>query len=328
MTSIQNRSILSKGSLAVSLAAIICGCGSNFNSIYRNEALTNERNSGRGFFIDANQRVIFTSPGVHPSANMDSRVIVCAEPSPDVIKAISSQLATAAQASYQGAQGSAELQHQYAEAVTALGQRTAGIQLLRDAYYRLCEARMNGFITNGTYPVALNRLDDAMVALLAIEHLTSPNASGPVPSVTAPTLAALHALIQSGGGGTPGGSASTTDVRFGVNAATAAPVKSITSIYQFKNLDETCLALAGTTLQAKFQVLENPDPNLKWETKAYILSQIEDEKTVHLWRYCNQIFDEFFLANSHILTDAPLSADKGSLVLPPTALVPGTKSAP
>ncbi len=29
-------------------------------------------------------------------------------------------------------------------------------------------------------------------------------------------------------------------------------------MYQFKNLDETCLALAGTTLQAKFQVLENP----------------------------------------------------------------------
>ncbi len=197
----QNRSIFSKGILAVSLAAIICGCGSNFNSIYRNEALTNERNSGRGFFIDANQRVIFTSPVVHPSANMDSSVIVCAEPSPDVIKAISSQLATAAQASYQGAQGSAELQHQYAEAVTALGQRTASIQLLRDAYYRLCEARMDGFITNGTYPVALNRLDDAMVALLAIEHLTSPNASGPIPTISAPQLAAVKSLLQSGATG-------------------------------------------------------------------------------------------------------------------------------
>jgi hypothetical protein len=65
---------------------------------------------------------------------MDSRVIVCAEPNPDVVKAISSQLATALQGGYQGAQGSAEYQHQYAEAVTALGQRTASIQLLRDAY--------------------------------------------------------------------------------------------------------------------------------------------------------------------------------------------------
>jgi hypothetical protein len=108
----------------------------------------------------------------------------------------------------------------------------------------------------------------------------------------------------------------TGDVGFGVNSATAEVVNSITSIYQFKNLDETCLSLAGTTLQAKFQVLE--DPTIQWPIKEYILSQIEDEKNVHLWRYCNQIFDEFFLARSRIIQ--PSVSATGSLINPPTGL--------
>jgi hypothetical protein len=114
----------------------------------------------------------------------------------------------------------------------------------------------------------------------------------------------------------------------GVNAATANAVASITSIYQFKNLDETCLALAGQTLQAEFQVLNEAAKNVNpavLSNAAKEIHSLEDEKNVHLWRYCNQIFDEFFLARTHLL-QAPVSAT-GSLVNPPTrlALTPNVK---
>jgi hypothetical protein len=106
-------------------------------------------------------------------------------------------------------------------------------------------------------------------------------------------------------------------------------VKSITSIYQFKNLDETCLALAGQTLQIEFQIYAESGGNAQ---RAQDVAQaLEDESKVHVWRYCNQIFDEFFLERTHILqppASAPVLAT-GPLVKPPTglSLTPNVKSA-
>jgi hypothetical protein len=90
-------------------------------------------------------------------------------------------------------------------------------------------------------------------------------------------------------------------------------VKSIASINQFKNLDGTCIALAGTTLRAKFRVFENR--NLDPNTKDHILSQIEDDKNVHPCRYFNQVLDESFLSRNGVL-QASWSTNKVSLVLP------------
>ena len=299
---------------------------------------------------------------------------------------------------------------------------------------------MDGFITNGTYPVALNRLDDAMVALLAIEHFTSPNAITAVPSITSPIVtptqfstagnennpanpplpgapapapgapapapgapapapgapapapvnpaptpkqtrravdgrtlsqakndgivlvsttdrsagvllakagdgAAAPAATAStsgsapppetvvdqiassgtgtGGTGTTGGAPPpatkvTSDTGVGVNAATANAVESITSIYQFKNLDETCLALAGQTLQVEFQLFTKANSDGDLKSFEGVAHDLEDESKVHVWRYFNQIFDEFFLARTHML-QAPVSAT-GSLINPPTGL--------
>lgn len=368
MVRLSRRSALGAVAGTALLVVMVCGCSANHKSIYRNEAITDERDGARGVFVDANQRAIFTSPVAHPSANMLSRAIVCAEPSPDAITAVSQQFAAAVKGGYQGATGSAEIQNQMAEAVTALGQRTPSIQLLRDAYYRLCEARMDGFITNGTYPVALNRLSDAMVTLLAIEQLTSPNVKGPVPGVTAPTLTQPKPLLSDGSSGsaaspgatpspgagsdhpdankkdssgttprtsmgelrhdglmlasmtgsssagvlrvadpekktadpevspspaassTPGtadkpGKSSSSDASetgVGVNRVTAKAVSRIASMYQFKNLDETCLTLAGTTLQAEFQLLENDyqktgDLGKAAEHLKAVRNSIEDE---------------------------------------------------
>jgi hypothetical protein len=104
--------------------------------------------------------------------------------------------------------------------------------------------------------------------------------------------------------------------------ATAASVKSIASIDQFKNLDGTCIA-GGSPLKARFQVLENP--NLDPNTKDHTLSQIEDDKNVHPYRYCNQVLDESFLSRNEVL-QASWSTNRVSLVLP-SPLAPDTTSA-
>ena len=95
-------------------------------------------------------------------------------------------------------------------------------------------------------------------------------------------------------------------------------MESITSIYQFKNLDETCLALAGQTLQVEFQLFAKAKTDSELKSVERVAHDLESGSNVHVWRYCNQIFDEFFLARTRIL-QAPVSAT-GSLVNPPTGL--------
>ncbi len=65
------------------------------------------------------------------------------------------------------------------EAATELGVRNATIQILRDVFYRECEAYMNGAIDAGDYKAKTDRFD-GMVTLLAVEGLTSSHRSKPV----------------------------------------------------------------------------------------------------------------------------------------------------
>jgi hypothetical protein len=119
------------------------------------------------------------------------------------------------------------------------------------------------------------------------------------PSATATAAADKHS--------TP--TTATDEVGVGVNAATANAVSRITSMYQFKNLDETCLTLAGTALQAEFQLLAN-DPAMKKGdvTKAVadakaLQGLIEDESTVHVWKYCKTVFKSLLCARAASLPE-------------------------
>lgn len=100
--------------------------------------------------------------------------ITCAEPSPDVAKAVS----TALNASGSGgvtlpngvtADVAAAVSRARAEALVQLGERLATIQLLRDGLHSACEAFANGAITDTTYAVMLSRFDKTMVTMLATE---------------------------------------------------------------------------------------------------------------------------------------------------------------
>jgi len=102
---------------------------------------------------------------------LERRRILCAEPSPDVVKAVQNSfgfggslgIAIPAQASGAVALSIAKAR---AEAAAQLGERLATIQLLRDGLYRACEAYANGAINKIGYAVLLSRYDDTMVTML------------------------------------------------------------------------------------------------------------------------------------------------------------------
>lgn len=112
----------------------------------------------------------------------DPLYTVCAEPSPDIAKALSDAITASVNATASGlkALGGSGASASLTPSVTAsqnaaiaeIGRRLATTQLLRDGVYRLCEAFANGAISREEYALVLSRYGDTMVTLLAIEGLT------------------------------------------------------------------------------------------------------------------------------------------------------------
>lgn len=109
--------------------------------------------------------------------------ITCAEPSPDIAKAVSSSFDLAGSFGLGGLpsnikpEAAAAISLARAEGMAQLTQRLATIQLLRDGLYRACEAFANGAISDTAYAILLSRLDDTMVTMLMGE-LAAGNFSG------------------------------------------------------------------------------------------------------------------------------------------------------
>jgi len=101
------------------------------------------------------------------------RVIRCAEPSPDIAKAIGDafKLDVAGKATIESVPFEARLaaERQRAEALAQLGERLATIQMLRDGLFRACEAYSNGALGAVNYGAILTAYDDLMVTLLTGE---------------------------------------------------------------------------------------------------------------------------------------------------------------
>lgn len=104
----------------------------------------------------------------------DGRVdlVVCAEPSPDIAKALQSSFNIGSSLAVGGLPGNLTpevafaISRAQAESMAQLGERLATIQLLRDGLYRACEAYANGSITETAYAVMLSRFDDTMLTML------------------------------------------------------------------------------------------------------------------------------------------------------------------
>jgi hypothetical protein len=163
-----------KIALALLLGFGVTGCTlGNFTSIQKRVAISPPSTSAEGapaaVLIDAKQRALLSNQVWHqPVKGKAYRTnIVCAEPSPDVLSAIAAQ----AGASFESAARSLQAQGGVGEAAANIGLRTQTIQTLRDGFYRVCEAYMNG-LDETQYSIMLRRYQANMIALLAIEQLT------------------------------------------------------------------------------------------------------------------------------------------------------------
>ncbi len=143
-----------------------CASIGNMTAVNKKETLGSGLN-GKGFapagvFIDAEQRAVLSNRREDKNLR-----IVCAEPAPDALSAIAAQ----AGVSVSDVSNAVSAEGGVSEAAANIGLRTQTIQTLRDGFYRLCEAYMNG-LSEEQYSIMLRRYQTNMIALLAIEQLT------------------------------------------------------------------------------------------------------------------------------------------------------------
>lgn len=144
--------------------------------------------------VDAKQRLVLVRDDPVTGGQM-----VCAEPSPDAIVAISA--AFAAQGSGQQATGEnvkAAIGGGSSESAASIAMRTASVQVLRDGYYRLCEARMNNAITPEDYEGVISEIGPFIATILAADAI------GGMEQAPAVAISGGVATANVGGAGTKG----------------------------------------------------------------------------------------------------------------------------
>ena len=129
-------------------------------------------------FLSGEHRVLISK------THENGESVFCAEPSPDIAfdrtnsgrREISGQLRAALEALDVDNRLSAEqrnlLESARSENVSALVQRSHGLQAMRDLLYRLCEGTINGLLTLGDYADALTWLSQSMMFTVAVESCT------------------------------------------------------------------------------------------------------------------------------------------------------------
>lgn len=156
---------MAQASAVIALALGVAGCSSMLNpqTANLNEGLST------ALITDARARTLinsnvgtFSRPGL-----VDPVQITCAEPPPDVATAVASSLN--AGISLLG-RGSAAFSAEEAMGLAQIAERTASIQLLQHRMFHTCLAYKNGAISGTAYTLAMSRLDDTMVTLLAAEN--------------------------------------------------------------------------------------------------------------------------------------------------------------
>lgn len=134
-----------------------------------------------GIAVDAKQRLVWTPERPvrfleQETANQYSykiapHKIVCAEPSPDAVSAFAASLNTSLGVALEKVEVDASLARSLVESVQQLTQRTEIMQLLRDGYYRACEAYANGMMGEFGYALVVNELDDLILKAVALNAI-------------------------------------------------------------------------------------------------------------------------------------------------------------
>lgn len=216
---------------------------------------TRATKNGEALILSADNRAILFSPP-HDGGKGNLR---CAEPQPDVARAIAQEFAALAKASVPigGTQtdAGANIAAASREAIGELGRRTPTIQLMRDTLYRACEAVMNGVIKPGDplVGVVVTQLDNILLGMHAIDGLTGMGAVGKV-TISAQSSAPAKSA-SSGDGDSAETSASTLTATVSgdeaaLDKATAAEIsKAVVEIVKqaldSKRRDRLAAAAAG-----------------------------------------------------------------------------------
>ena len=167
-----NRTVM----LAISIlvAASLTGCA-NIKTIDRTTPIEDET----AIHLDAQQRlVLFTKTKKkddgESTENQDGdgsyqSYKYCAEPNPD---AMSSYLASIDFGFSTPTQNEASVKNLLQSSTYDIGLRTQSITLMRDVFYRICEASNNGYLDKKKVPAFIRRNQDLTAVVLAIEQLT------------------------------------------------------------------------------------------------------------------------------------------------------------
>ena len=115
-----------------------------------------------GALVAIDQRAIISH--LKTDANgQNPYAIVCAEPSPDGMTALSLSASGKSEKADLVAAFSAQ------ENASYVGLRSQSIQLLRDAMYRACEGYLSGGLTKAAYDISMRRYQKNMVVIVIVQ---------------------------------------------------------------------------------------------------------------------------------------------------------------
>lgn len=215
--------------VVVVVALAIVGCGET-----RHYTLS----SGDALLTGADFRAITVTRAADGSTRgrVNPEYIRCAEPSPDVAKAVGRSLNVGGSASVAGLPSGIDpkvafaISSAHAQAIAQLTERLATIQLLRDGLHSACEAYANGAISDTTYAIMLSRFDKLMVTMLLGE-------------IAGGAFGRTLATVSAGGGG---GTSALVDLLDRQDKAQAADAKARQAAADKADADAKAAAAAGT----------------------------------------------------------------------------------
>ncbi len=165
---------------AIVIALIITGCTNTAKDTHylKSVHVSNQIKAGTevsGYAVDAKQRFVWLPKRiiVDPvnGGKPVERTIICAEPSPDALSAMSANFSSSLSLSKGETSVNAALMKSFTESAEKIGVRSASIQLLRDALYRACEGYANGVLDDFGYSLIIGQMDNLMKELFAIQAL-------------------------------------------------------------------------------------------------------------------------------------------------------------
>jgi len=221
------------------IAILTAGCDS---TIHRSEIIGGVDTLS----IDAKQRLMIVGDRFGDDVRIAPQPRVsCSEPSPDamVAKAAALAVSAAVNAGDNGA-GSGGGGGGFSETAANIGFRDHTVQMLRDGYYRLCEAYMNGGITEKAYRNVILNADTFMVVASALQALGS-NQVVPPTVITAGSISNTRGDASGGQAAIEnGGAIIITDPKTGATTTVPVSVQAISSSTVTISADNAAVAAA------------------------------------------------------------------------------------